>query len=172
MQSEKRQNPDRIDSLFRIALVLLGIISSAVFQFNQQFGTTTTFSYSIRVTTLPFMILIIIWIMKELLKEWLSFNKIMALTEFCWDFWDITFFYYAISFINFQNPNQPVNTLQAGLLLLPFIGLILIVYFTYRKIYGADKEYFKKPTWILFSILLFILTYVILVLLVFPFEFL
>lgn len=167
--SEKRQNPDRVDSLFRIALVLLGILASAVFQFNTD---TSTASYMVRVTTMPFVILIVTWIVKELLKDWTGFNKTMALTEFCWDFWAVTFFYYTLTFINFQSSNPFItNQISAGLLLIPYIGLIALVHFTYRRNY-ADKEYFKKPSWWLVSILMFVLTYLILVFVVFPFEFL
>ena len=169
MQSERSQDSDRVDALFRIALVLLGILASAVFQFNTD---ATTVSYVVRVTTLPFVILIVTWIVKELLRDWTGFNKIMALTEFCWDLWTITFFYYTITFINFQSPNPLINSpISAGLLLIPYIVFILLVRFTYRRNH-ADKEYFKNPLWSLFSIVLFSLTYILLVFVVFPFEFL
>ena len=161
---------DRIDSLFRIALVLLGIISSAVFQFDVQYGTTTTFAYSVRVTTFPFIILIGVWIGKELLKEWWTFKTVMPLTEFCWDFWTVTFFYYILSFVNFLNPGRPVFASEAALLLIPFIGLILVVQLTYRRIHKTE-EYYKGPMWVVRSVSIFVATYLLLTFVVFPFEF-
>lgn len=92
---ERRRN--HLDSLFGIALVLLGVLSASELQYFLTVQNEELHFYALKVFTVPFVILIVFWLLKELMSDIvprLDFR--MLLTEFCWDFWSFALFYYLL----------------------------------------------------------------------------
>ena len=58
-----------LDSLFEIAIVLLGILSAAEFQYFLIKEGENMHAYALKVFTVPFIVLIIFWLIKELFSD-------------------------------------------------------------------------------------------------------
>jgi len=111
--------------LYQIALVLLGILSAAEFQYFLMKEPENMHPYVLKMFTLPFLILIIFWLVKELFSDRWGLVARMLLTEFCWDFWSFTLFYYLIAIY---------GGLQIGIILSLVLSLLLILAIT--RAYG------------------------------------
>lgn len=86
---------EKLDSLFEIALVLLGILSATEFQFISTLELELSeMSYFFNTFTLPFIILILTWFMKRL--PFVNERAQRLLGDFCWYFWTITLFVYLV----------------------------------------------------------------------------
>lgn len=161
---EKRRKD--LDRLFEIALVLLGILSSAEFQYFLTIGNKEEFAYAFRMFTSPLIILILFWLMKELSKEEMNPKINMLLTEFCWDLWSFTLFLYLV---NYQFMQTFRLDLIGILLVLGLAGLfIYLILYMYRKAYENMDEYFKSSKWIGIRFLVFVGAYILIILINLP----
>lgn len=118
---EKRK--ERLDSLFEYALVLLGVLAAAEFQYFLTTEEEGIFPYALRVFTVPFTIMILFWLVKELFSDTLRSDAKMLLTEYCWDFWSFTLFYYLFVI----SGGLQYGGLQIGVIV-PFLLSILLIY--------------------------------------------
>jgi hypothetical protein len=139
---------DRLDSLFEIALVLLGILSAAEFQYEQVLYPSAS-SFFFKIATLPFIILILLWIAKELLKEWDRFGLYMGLTQLCWTLWSMTFWLYMVILFNLTTANfAPLPFLSLTVILLLSFVMVISISITYRKVY-KNEAYFQGGKWLI-----------------------
>ena len=161
---------ERLDSLFEIALVLLGILSTAELQYFLTIEEEKLYTYALRVYTVPFIVLIVFWLTKELISDMLRLNVRMLFTEFCWDFWSFTLFYYLLGIY---------GGFQIGIALSFLLSMIMIfvVLWAYRRASPVEKgdrsmyNYYKSVKWILSrTFVVFVAAYMLLVLIVLPPE--
>jgi hypothetical protein len=167
---------EHLDSLFEVALVLLGILSAAEFQYFLTAEEETLHFYALRVCTVPFVVLIIFWLTKELFSDaftdafghMLGREIQMLFTEFCWDFWSFTLFYYLLGvFGGFQ-----IGILSSlGLSLL----LVLTMMWAYQRaspVESGDRSmhsYYKSFKWLLIRwFVIFVGAYLFLLVIVLP----
>jgi len=169
---EKRK--ERLDSLFEIALVLLGILSAAEFQY---FLTTTEDTgihlYALKVFTTPFVIMIGFWLVKEIFGDTLRSDFKMLLTEFCWDFWSFTLLYYLLVLTT----GLQYGGLQIGVIFPLVLSLLLIctIMWAYRRaspVETGDRSmynYYKSARWrFLRWVVIIVVAYVLLLQIVLP----
>lgn len=90
------QRQAELDHLFEIGLVLLGILSAAEFEYSLSIENEEMFAYILRVCTVPFIILILFWLVKEIFSDVTSKKLRMILTDFCWSFWGETLLFYLL----------------------------------------------------------------------------
>jgi len=157
----------RIDDLFNYALVLLGILSAAEFQYLISTESEKLFHYILRIHTIPFFLLIIFWLVKELYKDILTIYFDLILTEFLWNFWSFTLFFYLLFIYGAEPP-------MIYLLLLFAFLLIIMIVFAYMKASQTSfskniiKKFYKNPEWIVIRIFTFICAYMLLILIIIP----
>ena len=171
---EKRR--DRLDHVFEVALVLLGILSAAEFQYFLTLYTlsdsssvpVTLLYYLLRVNTAPFIVLIVSWLAKELFSDMFRPQVKMLFTEFSWDFLYFALVYYLFVLI---------GGYQIGITLSLFLTLILITITTwaYVRAYPSTdtsmRRYLINLKWILLRYcVVFALSFALLTVLVYPWE--
>lgn len=163
---------NKLDNLFEVALVLTGVLAAALFQYITALPVdssvqTIILNFTLGFTTFPFIFLILIWILKEVLiirgKRLLS----LRLTFLCWTIWgDILFIYLASLFgvIGFS------DYYTIGLFLVATLPVIMVIY-GYKNTAQSSQEieYFKSNKWKIEIALLMILMLVILA--IFFFEY-
>jgi hypothetical protein len=162
------QGRERLDHLFEIGLVLLGILSAAEFQYYIATEKAATWLYDLKVFTLPFLALIILWIIKEL---FCIINKKsivnLFLTDFCWCLWGSMLFFYLL-------------TLVSGFIIGTFLSLVLyfivviLVHFAYTQIPIPEQdpinlEYYRSSQgWWIFLIILLFAYFLLVVIVILP----
>lgn len=169
---EKRR--EHLDNMFGIALVLLGILSAAEFQYflalyplqNPPTVPLAYLYYLLRVNTAPFVVLIISWLVKETYSDAFKPTSKMLFTEFCWDFFCFTLFYYLLVLI---------GGFEIGIALSLFLTFLMILAITWA--YGraspvieggSMRDYYTKHKWIALRYgVVFVGSYVLLVALVY-----
>ena len=162
---EKRRK--HLDSLFEIALVLLGVLSASEFQYFLTTEDKAMHFYALRVFTVPILVLIICWLAKELMGDLPFPNVRMLLTEFCWNFWSFTLFYYLL---------EIYGGLQIGIALSLLLSIVMgfSIQWAYSRtspITWGDRsmfKYYKSPLWIGIRIIVFVGAYLLLVRIVLP----
>jgi len=162
---EKRRK--HLDSLFEIALVLLGILSAAEFQYYLVVQEERAF-YALRVFTAPFLVLIGFWLVKEVISDVLELRYTMLLTEFCWDFWSFTLFYFLLGIY---------GPFVIGIAI-SFVLSLMLVYVTVRAYRRASpvttgdrsmNSYYRSIKWRFLRWLgIFFGSYILLVFIVWP----
>ena len=165
----------RIDHLFEVGLILLGILSAAEFQyvasttplnpFITEEQTMLEISYAFKVLTYPPVVLIVAWLLKELLPRARFPNGRMLLTEFCWGFWGFTLFFFLINFVLFARVYR-VNLLWPAIfsLVLTVILIYQVMQAYARALRGID--YFRLRKWRVCSAISFISSYFLLLLII------
>ncbi len=119
---------------FEIALVLLGILSaSEMMNFSSFFGQKVALAFG----TIPFIAMILIWIIKELYVTKISLNYALFLTELSWLIWSLTLAYHLL-FVY-------VSLLSASILV-AFSGSILTGFVVYGIIIGAYFLEYRNMT--------------------------
>jgi hypothetical protein len=165
-----KEKLSRMDSLFQVALVLLGLLAAAEFQFISS-SPDSTMLYVFRITTLPFVILIILWVGKELVKELFGHRNATILTTlFCWDYLSFNLLYYLLLFTGFQTGIASVEFF-GGLSIVITIGIVLAntaVWLIYRKIFGPEAQFFKSKRWRVAVILAFTISSVLVLVVMIP----
>jgi len=134
----------RIDKLFEFALVVLSVLAATEFQYVGSVPERQVeISYAFKILSYPIVILIVLWLIKEIVFTWSPRNPgfKMAYTEFCWDFWAITLFLYLLLFQLFAFGQ--VNLISA-LFSLGLSGLLsLVISIGYEKA-EPGMVYFKR----------------------------
>jgi hypothetical protein len=171
--NKMERRKERLDSLFEYALVLLGVLAAAEFQYFLAIEEKKIFPYALRVFTVPFTIMILFWLVKELFSDTLRSDGKMLLTEYCWDFWSFTLFYYLLV----MSGGLQYGGLQIGVIF-PFLLSILLIY-SINWAYGraspvetGDRSmhnYYKSARWLLVRwLVVFVGAYLLLLVIVFP----
>jgi hypothetical protein len=165
-EMEKRRN--HLDSLFEIALVLLGILSAAEFQYFLTTEKAELHFYALRVFTVPFVVLIGFWLVKELSNDVAKLHIRMLLTEFCWDFWSFALFYYLLGIYGgFQ-----IGIALSFVLSLLLIYAVMLAYKRASPVETGDRSmhsYYKNAKWVLLRwFVVFLGAYMLLLAIVFP----
>jgi len=159
---------ERLDSLFEIALVLLGILSAAEFQYFLTTEEEALHFYALKVFTIPFIVLIVFWLVKELISDLLRSDFKMLLTEFCWDFWSFTLFYYLLGIYG----GLRMGVIFSFVLSLLMIYVVMWAYSRASPIREGDRSmynYYKSFRWgVLRWMVVFIGAYLLLVRIVLP----
>jgi len=160
----------KLDHLFEVDLVLLGILSAAEFQYaSATLSLNSTLneeqkviliSYFFRIITYPLVPLIVSWLIKEALPRARYPNLKMILTEFCWNFWGFTLFFFLLTFIQFATASKIDLTLPAILSFVQTIILILFVHSAYARTLRST-DYFRLKKWKTISAITFVVTYFI-----------
>ena len=138
--SQVFKNPD---SLFAVALVLLGIFSVD--------------RASVDLSTAPFLLLIFLWLLNEMLIKGLDSRVGIFVMDFCWALWSNAMFLFLFSLLH--------NFLHAFTYYLQFGGSVLffavIALGYYTSTWSKDGKYFRnsKRLWISEKIIVFILGY-------------
>lgn len=161
---EKRRK--HLDSLFGIALVLLGILSAAEFQYFLTVEEQQLYGYALKVYTVPFYILITFWLVKELYRDVLRQDFRMLFTEFCWTFWSFTLFYYLLGIFGFT-----VGIASSFMLSILFIFSIQWAYSRASPVTWGDRSmfrYYRSHRWIVLRFTLSMGAYMLLILIVLP----
>lgn len=140
------ENPiEHLDNLFDLALVLLGVLSATETPFLIQiFGETVALKF----VTTPFVIMILVWLIKELYKTHLPLEHLMLYSEFCWEIWSLSLGYYLLFFYLYLVPALPwlaiICSIGTGIIM---YALTAGAYFLeYRK---SATKYYKNPKWLL-----------------------
>lgn len=132
---------------FNIALVLLGVLLSAETQFFiQAWGEKTALQF----VTFPFILIIFVWLPKELFKSVFRKEKNkkgeLLLSEFGWELWCLTLAFYLLFLYLHQYPQlgllSALPPLSIGFV---FYALVLLAYWTEYK---TEVEYYKSRKWI------------------------
>ena len=168
---ERRRN--RLDSLFDLALVLLGILSAAEFQYYLTLSNEVeTNVHLLYVVTGPFVFMIGAWLTKELFSDRFSSEVNMISTEFCWAFWSFTLHYYLLLLTSeFQ-----FGGLQIGMFVPLVLSLLLVfsIRWAYSRTYPLEigdvkmYKYFRSIKWTLAWWFMFALAYLLLTVVIIP----
>ena len=158
-------NIKRLDDLYEFCLVLLGVLSAAEFQYYLAVEQKELYHHALWVFTMPFIFLILYWLIKEVFADVTDRRFRMILTDFCWSFWAVTLLYYLL-------------VLSAGFsvyfLLMMSILLILSITSAYDRVYARAEglnllEYWKTHFWLFFvRWLVFFVAYLFLLQIVLP----
>jgi hypothetical protein len=153
----KRKESERIDQLFEIGLVLITVLSASIFEYlwsKYSFDNTMSdadklkdLSFSFKELTIPILILILLWLLKELAfgKFALSISFKRVVKEFCWTFLSIFLAAEILSvvFLGFvTNPSQ-VSDFLLVMMTLAFLFTFATTW-NYRK-HISSKGESKKP---------------------------
>jgi hypothetical protein len=163
-----------IDSLFNFALVFLALLSSAEFEYALSTSKIQTeWTYVLRISITPFLVLIPLWISKEALKSHMSRRMRMGITEFCWGYWANSLVYFLLVFMSTQNPNPSLMSydlyLSFALASLLFIAIQYGYYMTYKRGPYKDMiEFYSNQPFIMYRSLLFIASYITVIFTVLP----
>lgn len=155
-----------LDSLYNFSLILLGILSAAEFQYFISIEEEKLFLYALKVFTMPFLVLILFWLIKEIFRDVADENLTIILTEFCWSFLNITLFYFLLAFLT-----------EFWVQLFTFIFSIFLTFlitWAYDRTYAMEqglniRDYYRRSIWILvLRLFIFGLSYVLLLGIVYP----
>lgn len=164
------QRIDRIDHLFDIGLVLLGILSAAEFQYFLTGEDKALYFYALRVYTIPFIVLIGFWLAKELVGILLNSPALrMLLSDFCWDFWSFTLLYYLLGIYG----GVQMGIIFSFILSMVLIAAVQMAYSKVSPVTSGDRsmfKYYRSPLWIAIKLIVFVLAYFLLLGIVLPYE--
>jgi hypothetical protein len=139
---------ERFSGIFDVALVLLGVLGATeTTYFAQVWNDQTALKFAIQ----PFIMIIIIWLMKELFKGYITKQKPelwLLLTDWCWQIWSLSLAYYMFFFALFQTPNFPMFALSYSIAIgfIIFISILGAYYLEYKD---EVRSYFKNPKWLI-----------------------
>jgi hypothetical protein len=143
--SGSKMSDKNFSDAFNIALVLLAILSTAETQFLiTVWGEKTALQF----VTLPFILIIFVWLPKELFKSTFQKEKKneLVLSELCWELWCLTFAFYLFFLYAHQYPQIGLfNALPPLSIGFVFYLLVLLAYRTeYKK---TEDEYYTSRRW-------------------------
>jgi hypothetical protein len=147
----ERRDPNVVDhfgSLFDIALVLLGVLSATETQYFVKFWNDRT---ALKFAVYPFLIIIPVWLLKELYKRQFERENrtavFLVLSEFCWEIWILSLSYYLLFLAVYLVPISAIDFSYAVIIGAILFGLVLGAYAVeYRK---GVSHYYKSRKWIL-----------------------
>jgi hypothetical protein len=138
--SQALKNPD---SLFAVALVLLGIFSVD--------------RASVDLSTAPFLLLIFLWLLNEMLIKGVDGRVGIFVMDFCWALWSSAMFLFVFSVLhNFLHAFTSYLQLGGSVV---FFTVIALGYYT--STWSKDGKYFRnsRRLWISEKIIVFCLSY-------------
>lgn len=151
---------EHLDSLFQVALVLLGILAAAELQYATAFPLPTDLTalqgvlnlreFTFRITTIPFVILILTWMIKEIVVKARKNRRLeMVITLFCWDFWSFSLYIFLAILYTFSvrgGLKDAYNYIFASWLL--SLLMVVGVAWAYSKIRSEpDSQEFGRTKW-------------------------
>lgn len=143
---------NKLDNLFEVALVLTGVLAAALFQYMTSLpmfeGTPIQeliWNFGLGFTTFPFIFLILLWILKEVLFIRGDVLLSLRLTLICWSFWGNLLFIYLTNVIGLMQSSEFFIVLSFFLGVSPTI----LVAYGYKKTTTHPKEmgYFAGNRW-------------------------
>jgi len=156
-----------LDSLFEIALVLLGVLAASTFQYYLEIEEPNVYPHILKVHTVPFILLILLWLTKQFLSDYFSVGYKFLFTQFIWFFWSFALFFYLLLIYGVGEISKYVNLLLSLLLDVMIFNSYLQA--LKKSIYKSDmKEFFKKPLNRFILAFLFIFAYIMLLIIVTP----
>jgi hypothetical protein len=143
---------DRFGSIFEIALVLLGIFSATETPFFIKiFGDSVALKFAIT----PFLLMIVIWLIKELFKNHIPIEHFLLYSEFCWEIWSLSLAYYLLFFYLYLVPTIPLLAISSSIITgIAMYSLVLIAYFLE---YRGVSKYYKSRKWFLVKLVVIML---------------
>ncbi len=129
--------------VFEIALVLLGILSaSEMMNFASFFGPKTALEFG----TIPFIIMILLWIIKEVYMNSLPTEALFLLLELSWLIWSLTLAYHLLFlYINVYSTTPQIAFLESILTGLIVYGIIIGGYYLENR---PDTRYYDDHKWL------------------------
>lgn len=158
------QGRERLDHLFEVGLILLGIYSAAEFGYFMVLGPATAFPYYLKVFTLPFLGLILLWMLKDIFNDYLILNFI--LTDFCWGLWNYTLFYFLLAIYGY-------NLLGIALCFSLSLIIFLSIFYAYYRdsVNAQDKKfekYYRNVVWLTVRWFVYISAYLFIIIILIP----
>jgi hypothetical protein len=157
---------NRLDSLFDKALVLLGILAAAELAYAPSLQMLMTdqsniqllhklVEFTFRFTTVPFIILILFWMIKELFfKQKANKKGELFVTLFCWDFWSYSLYGFLLILLRLNTGVIRENLYAHGVAFTFAIILIALVGWAYGKT-GPNPQspIYSKAKWYKYHVL-------------------
>jgi hypothetical protein len=141
---------ERFSGIFDVALVLLFVLGSTeTTYFAKVWNDQTALKFAVT----PFILIILIWLMKELFKADFEKEKKLELwlltTEWCWEVWSLSLAYYLFFLVLFQLPTFPTIALAdaLGIGLIIFVAILVAYCRQYRE---EISNYYKNPKWLIY----------------------
>lgn len=141
VQNLKLERREPFRGIFEVALTLLGIFSaSEIALFSKTWNDPTALKFAIY----PFLIMIFLWITKELYKNrYLVLN--MFLGEICWVMWSGTFAYYLLFlYLVMMPPFAIIDSIFASLIGVAILFLVEIAYWLEYKDQNEFKDFYRS----------------------------
>jgi hypothetical protein len=141
---------ERFSGIFDVALVLLFVLGATETTYFAKVWNDQT---ALKFTVTPFILIVLIWLMKELFKGDLEKEKKLELwlltTEWCWEVWSLSLAYYLFFFALFQLPTFPTIALTyaLGIGFIIFLAILVAYCRQYRE---KVSNYYKNPKWLIY----------------------
>jgi len=136
---------EHLNDLFQIALVLLGILSATETQFFiKVFGEVNALKLAIT----PYIFMILIWIIKEFIKNRLPIEHSLLYSEFCWLLWSLSLTFYLFFFYFYMIPTIPIIAIISSMA--TGLSMYGIIWWAYMLEYSKTAStYFNSSKWLL-----------------------
>lgn len=133
---------------------MLGIFSAAELPYFWEIWGPIV---ALRLSTSPFVMILPIWLVKELIKRDMSITCWLLLSEFCWVAWSVTLSYYLLFWWVVQAPQVP---LEYGIIAPIVLAVLLtgVVWYAYWKRYKTVASYYKSHLWLFIKLILVFVT--------------
>lgn len=149
---KKEDVRNRLDDLFEVALVLAGVLGASLFQYitslpvlENSFIQEFMWNFSLGFTIFPFVILIFIWIIKEIYLIKGKALLALRLTFLCWSIWGSVLFIYLTSVFDLMEASE---FFMAVSFILGIIPVILVAYgYKFAAIEMDEITYFSNNRW-------------------------
>ena len=154
LETQQQRNPD---SLFEIAIVLLGLLSAGELQYYIVVPDGIPLIKILRIFTIPFVTLIGLWLLNEALIKNLDHRFAIIIKDFCWGLWCHLLFFYLLSVIG---SDILIATPQLALSAL-FYVIIFLGYSRHARLLDEQyyRLYFKSNVWISEKLIMYALSY-------------
>ena len=171
----------RLDQLFDVALVLIGILTAAELQFitsnpfppELETLQNLVWNFFLGLLTIPLVVLIGLWIAKELVSIRGNFGVSIRLTLYCWCLWATCLMIYLFLLLILLNLHQALALPISFAVALALIGA---VGWAYKDAAFQNEEvlYFKDSRWkaelvVMTALSLLFMAILILLLAVYPY---
>jgi hypothetical protein len=150
----------KFDISFDKALVLLGVLAAAELSYvtalsmpitvqDQLNGLLGLADFTYRITTTPFIVLVIAWIVKELIIKLHVNPKLeITVTLFCWDFWAYSLYWSLIVFFSLLQKQFADGILIVGGCFALVVSLIIVISWAYGKSRANyQTDLYSKNKW-------------------------
>lgn len=143
---------ERFSQIFEIALVLLGLFATAEYEFFKEIWGS---QYAFSLVTSPIVVIIVVWLLKEISKDMISIERWLLLTEFSWSLWVITLGYYSFYWWFIRLPDPNFGIIGAISLSIVSVGIDWLIKNALHQRYRTVISFYKSKKWL--SLRLFLL---------------